>query len=154
MKQFFTLNLIQINCTHASSTLVINYNRDIYEIGRGGGGAEIKKRTLPMKAEEPPSLAMPTATLAGAPPGAFLKAVASESETPETVGTKSINISPKQTTSPTTFCSLLLLLFFSPCREPPLPTDEVLGDDDADPTLLAEDVFLGKPKPKEKCTIN
>lgn len=42
---------------------------------------------------------MPTATLAGAPPGAFLKAGASASETPETVGTKSISISPKQTTS-------------------------------------------------------
>lgn len=57
------------------------------------------KCTLPIKAEEPPSLAIPTATLAGAPPGAFLKAGASASETPLTVGTKSINISPKQTTS-------------------------------------------------------
>lgn len=59
-----------------------------------------------MKAEEPPSLEMPTATLAGAPPGAFLKAGASARETPPTVGTKSINISPKQTTS-----ELLLSLF-------------------------------------------
>lgn len=42
---------------------------------------------------------MPTDTLAGAPPGAFLKAGASASDTPATVGTKSINISPKQTTS-------------------------------------------------------
>lgn len=55
--------------------------------------------TLPIKADEPPSLDMPTATLAGAPPGAFLKAGASASDTPATVGTKSINISPKQTTS-------------------------------------------------------
>lgn len=57
------------------------------------------KCTLPIKAEEPPNLAIPTATLAGAPPGAFLKAAASASEVPLTVGTKSINISPKQTTS-------------------------------------------------------
>lgn len=55
--------------------------------------------TLPMKAEEPPSFAIPTATFAGAPPGAFLKPGASASETPETVGTKSINSSPKHTTS-------------------------------------------------------
>lgn len=54
---------------------------------------------MPIKADEPPSLDMPTATLAGAPPGAFLKAGASAIETPETVGTKSISISPKQTTS-------------------------------------------------------
>lgn len=54
---------------------------------------------MPIKADEPPSLDMQTATLAGAPPGAFLKAGASARETPATVGTKSINISPKQTTS-------------------------------------------------------
>lgn len=59
----------------------------------------IENYTLPMKADEPPSLEIPTATLAGAPPGAFLKAGASASDTPPTVGTKSINISPKQTTS-------------------------------------------------------
>jgi hypothetical protein len=35
--------------------------------------------TLPIKADEPPSLEMPTATLAGAPPGTFLKAGASAS---------------------------------------------------------------------------
>ncbi|KAJ0588729.1 hypothetical protein HanIR_Chr04g0178031 [Helianthus annuus] len=52
-----------------------------------------------MKADEPPNLEIPTATLAGAPPGAFWKAGASASDTPETVGTKSINISPKHTTS-------------------------------------------------------
>lgn len=52
-----------------------------------------------MKADEPPSLEIPTATLAGAPPGAFLKAGASVSDTPPTVGTKSISISPKETTS-------------------------------------------------------
>lgn len=57
------------------------------------------KFTFPMKADEPPNLDMPTATLAGAPPGAFMKAGASANETPPTVGTKSINISPKQTTS-------------------------------------------------------
>jgi len=60
----------------------------------------IEKYTLPIKAAEPPSLEMPTATLAGAPPAAFLKAGASASDTPPTVGTKSINISPKQTTGP------------------------------------------------------
>jgi hypothetical protein len=37
--------------------------------------------------------------LAGAPPGAFLNAGASINETPDTVGTKSISNSPKQTTS-------------------------------------------------------
>jgi len=60
---------------------------------------EMIECTLPIKADDPPSLDIPTATLAGAPPGAFLNAGASESETPPTVGTKSINISPKQTTS-------------------------------------------------------
>ena len=55
--------------------------------------------TFPIKADEPPSRAIPTATLAGAPPGAFLNAGASANETPLTVGTKSINNSPKQTTS-------------------------------------------------------
>lgn len=59
-----------------------------------------EKYTLPTKADEPPSLAMPTATLAGAPPAAFWNAGASASDTPPTVGTKSINISPKQTTGP------------------------------------------------------
>lgn len=54
---------------------------------------------MPINADEPPSLVMPTATFAGAPPGAFLKADASASDTPPTVGTKSINNSPKQTTS-------------------------------------------------------
>ncbi|KAK3035633.1 hypothetical protein RJ639_033161 [Escallonia herrerae] len=55
--------------------------------------------TLPIKAAEPPNLAIPTATLAGAPPGAFLKPGASASESPAAVGTKSISSSPKQTTS-------------------------------------------------------
>ena len=54
---------------------------------------------MPIKAAKPPSLAIPTATLAGAPLGAFLKEGASDSETPPTFGTKSINIPPKQTTS-------------------------------------------------------
>jgi len=34
----------------------------------------IKNYTFPIKADEPPRRAMPTATLAGAPPGAFLNA--------------------------------------------------------------------------------
>lgn len=55
--------------------------------------------TFPIKAEDPPRRAMPTATLAGAPPGAFLKAGASANARPLIVGTKSISISPKQTTS-------------------------------------------------------
>lgn len=59
----------------------------------------IQTYTFPTKAEEPPSRAIPTATLAGAPPGAFLKAGASDSDNPLTVGTKSISISPKHTTS-------------------------------------------------------
>jgi len=54
---------------------------------------------LPIKADEPPNLDIPTATLAGAPPADFLNAGASASDTPPTVGTKSINISPKETTS-------------------------------------------------------
>lgn len=55
--------------------------------------------TFPIKAEDPPRRAIPTATLAGAPPGAFLNAGASANESPLVVGTKSISISPKQTTS-------------------------------------------------------
>lgn len=54
--------------------------------------------TFPIKADEPPRRAIPTATLAGAPPGAFLNADASANESPLVVGTKSISISPKQTT--------------------------------------------------------
>lgn len=61
--------------------------------------------TFPMKAEDPPRRAMPTATLAGAPPGAFLKAGDSASESPLIVGTKSISISPKQTTRGDSFVS-------------------------------------------------
>lgn len=59
--------------------------------------------TFPIKADEPPRRAMPTATLAGAPPGAFLNAGASAKETPLVVGTKSISISPKQTTREDSF---------------------------------------------------
>lgn len=55
--------------------------------------------TFPINADEPPRRAIPTATLAGAPPGAFLKAGASANDKPLTVGTKSISISPKQTIS-------------------------------------------------------
>ena len=55
--------------------------------------------TLPMKALLTPSRASPTATLAGAPPGAFLNAGASIRLVPVTVGTKSISSSPRQTTS-------------------------------------------------------
>lgn len=59
--------------------------------------AMIWNDTFPIKADDPPRRAMPTATLAGAPPGAFLKAGDSASESPLIVGTKSISISPKQT---------------------------------------------------------
>ena len=51
-----------------------------------------------MKADDPPRRAIPTATLAGAPPGAFLKAGASANDTTLTVGTKSTSNSPKHTT--------------------------------------------------------
>jgi len=61
--------------------------------------------TFPIKADEPPNLDMPTATLAGAPPAAFLKAGASAKERPLTVGTKSMSISPKQTTRGDSFVS-------------------------------------------------
>lgn len=65
--------------------------------------------TFPIKADEPPRRAMPTATLAGAPPGAFLNAGASANESPLVVGTKSISISPKHTTSGASFVSGELL---------------------------------------------
>lgn len=52
---------------------------------------------MPIKAESPPSLVTPTATFAGAPPGAFLNAGASASDNPPTVGTKSMSNSPKHT---------------------------------------------------------
>jgi len=61
--------------------------------------------TFPIKADEPPNRDMPTATLAGAPPGAFLNAGASAKERPLTVGTKSMSISPKQTTRGDSFAS-------------------------------------------------
>lgn len=61
--------------------------------------------TFPIKADEPPNRDMPTATLAGAPPGAFLNAGASANETPLIVGTKSMSISPKQTTRGDSFVS-------------------------------------------------
>lgn len=67
----------------------------------------LEKSTLPIKAAEPPNLDIPTATLAGAPPAAFLKPSASARETPAVIGTKSINISPKQTIS--AFFSWVLL---------------------------------------------
>ena len=60
--------------------------------GRGRG------RTLPRKAEDPPSLAMAQATLAGAPPGALTNPPDSASDRPATSGTKSISISPNDTT--------------------------------------------------------
>lgn len=63
-----------------------------------------------MKADEPPRRDMPTATLAGAPPGAFLNAGASANESPFVVGTKSISISPKQTTREDSSISGELLL--------------------------------------------
>ena len=61
--------------------------------------------TFPINADEPPRRAIPTATLAGAPPGAFLNAGASANESPLMVGTKSISISPKQTTREESFVS-------------------------------------------------
>lgn len=51
-----------------------------------------------MKAEFPPCLVMATATLAGAPPGALMNPCDSANETPATSGTKSMSISPKDTT--------------------------------------------------------
>lgn len=42
--------------------------------------------TFPINADEPPRRAIPTATLAGAPPGAFLNAGASANESPLMVG--------------------------------------------------------------------
>ncbi|KAB2044598.1 hypothetical protein ES319_D01G102900v1 [Gossypium barbadense] len=62
--------------------------------------------TFPTKADDPPNRYTPTATFAGAPPGAFLKAGASARETPPTVSTKSINNSPKQTTRGLFFATL------------------------------------------------
>lgn len=74
------------------------------------GKHKMSEFTLPMKADDPPNLDTPTATLAGAPPGAFLKAGASARETPATVGTKSINNSPKQTTSEFLFADFQFVL--------------------------------------------
>lgn len=53
---------------------------------------------MPTNADLPPSLLTATATLAGAPPGALRKPLDSARETPASSGTKSINISPKETT--------------------------------------------------------
>ena len=74
-------------------------------------------RTLPIKAELPPSLVMAQATLAGAPPGALRKPVDSARETPDVSGTKSISISPKATIeglglAAEIVISLSLLVFF------------------------------------------
>ncbi|RHN76200.1 hypothetical protein MtrunA17_Chr2g0329461 [Medicago truncatula] len=49
------------------------------------------------------------ATFAGAPPGALRKPGASARETPETVGTKSISISPKLTMRPVPVVGMPLL---------------------------------------------
>lgn len=65
--------------------------------------------TFPMNAEDPPKREIPTATLAGAPPAAFLNAGDSASETPFIVGTKSISISPKHTTRESSFPPLSFL---------------------------------------------
>ena len=56
--------------------------------------------SLPTKAALPPSRDTAMATLAGAPPGALRKPGASARDTPETVGTKSMSISPKLTMRP------------------------------------------------------
>lgn len=58
-----------------------------------------KLKTLPMKAALPPSLDMAQATLAGAPPGALIKAQDSAKETPDVSGTKSMSISPNDITN-------------------------------------------------------
>ncbi|KAG9152598.1 hypothetical protein Leryth_021925 [Lithospermum erythrorhizon] len=55
---------------------------------------------FPTKAESPPRRVTAIATLAGAPPGAFRNPGASDKETPDSVGTKSISISPKLTIRP------------------------------------------------------
>uniref|UniRef100_A0A7C9D7P2 Uncharacterized protein n=1 Tax=Opuntia streptacantha TaxID=393608 RepID=A0A7C9D7P2_OPUST len=62
--------------------------------------------SFPTKATLPPSLETAMATFAGAPPGALRKPGASARETPETVGTKSISISPKLTTRPRSLLQL------------------------------------------------
>ncbi|KAL0918868.1 hypothetical protein M5K25_010912 [Dendrobium thyrsiflorum] len=56
--------------------------------------------SFPIKAARPPMRDMAIATFAGAPPAALMNPGASASDTPETVGTKSISISPKLTTRP------------------------------------------------------
>lgn len=52
-----------------------------------------------MKAELPPSLAIATATFAGAPPGALTNPDVFLSDSPAAMGTKSMSISPKHMTS-------------------------------------------------------
>ncbi|KAI4338843.1 hypothetical protein MLD38_023851 [Melastoma candidum] len=56
--------------------------------------------SFPTKAALPPILVTAMATLAGAPPGALRNPGASARETPDTVGTKSMSISPKLTMRP------------------------------------------------------
>lgn len=100
-KQKSTLSMVHIEVNQTSPrvkvTLHLVSSTCIMMIMKANGSK--KKITLPIKAAEPPNLEIPTATLAGAPPAAFLKPSASARETPAVVGTKSINISPKQTTS-------------------------------------------------------
>lgn len=70
-------------------------------------------RTLPIKAELPPSLVMAQATLAGAPPGALRKPVDSAKETPAMSGTKSMSISPNDTMADDELVSEIVIFFFS-----------------------------------------
>ena len=64
---------------------------------------------MPIKAAKPPSQAIPTATLVGAPPGAFLKEGASDSETPPTFGT--INQHHPQNKRPAVFSPSTLYFY-------------------------------------------
>lgn len=84
--------------SQGTNMMIKKKKKKVTGIGRWRMNLIISECTLPIKADEPPNLDIPTATLAGAPPGAFLNAGASASDTPPTVGTKSINISPKHTT--------------------------------------------------------
>lgn len=73
---------------------------------------QIRKLTLPMKAEAPPCLVIAQATLAGAPPGAFKKPPDSARETPATSGTKSMSISPKATINGLLFAAEIVIFSF------------------------------------------
>ncbi|KAH9617119.1 hypothetical protein KSS87_001843 [Heliosperma pusillum] len=71
--------------------------------------------SFPAKAAFPFIFATAIATFAGAPPGALRNPGASARETPEIVGTKSISISPKDTTSPFVLLSPLIFSAIVEC---------------------------------------